>query len=1119
MASKDKASYPWEISREVERLQKQHAWVQICLDNKIVFAPIPLEKEGLRILDVGCADGILLRDLKKQVSPSAELVGVDLVEAFLPASDDGIKYEVYDLCEPPKEELTGAFDLTHLRYSILGAAKVGYQKAIDHLASTVAPGGWLQVNELDFDLTDRPNVGPAWRDVSNLIAAMFDGMGMGSDCIRKLPGAFEVAGLENVAVHTVDLPMGKLLGDDEAAEMSWQPFVITIPSLIEGAKALGVNLPESTFENLAERFEKEVKEQGAVFRSLVTVGQKPTLGIMAEANFVDVEALLSKLTLDEKVELLAGQGSFRMTGLEKHGIPGLITSDGPHGIRGRRSFTRMPSPMLPSATGMGATFNTDLIHKVGSLLGEEARFRGVHVLLAPTLCLQRSPLIGRGFEAFGEDPFLSGTLGAHYINGVQEQGVATSVKHYAAHDQSDNSIEDNVVMTERTLREVHMLPFQLALRGSDPWTIMTSYNKINGIHVSEDPLLMKEILRQEWGFKGLVVSDWFGTYSTSEAINAGLDLEMPGPTDWRGKRLSIAVNSRKVSKATIDTAVENVLNLVNKCKAGEKSGKPPQSDTPEQRALIRQLVAESVVLLKNDKKRLPIKNPEKLKFGLIGDHVKNPALCGGGSAEVEPYYGITPFEAIKEVAGEENITYTPGCNSFRFSPLIKGHTPPDSDSEGWAVEIFGENPEENPDAKVFVSTIAEKQLVDVPESYHATIPTNYYVRAKAKYTIHESGKLKFGFSTSGKGKLIIDGKEAIDLWTSQPPKTDSTPCFNRLSMERYYEGEFEKGQVLDLEVLQVNENLSGGVGTALTLTGRVGVYELYDEDQGIKDAVELAKNVDVPIVITGLSSDFEYEGSDRKHLRLPGRVDELIAAVLEANANAIIITQSGLPIEMPWEPQAATLLHAWFGGQETGHGMADVLFGKANPSGRLSLTFPKSIKHTPAYLTFSKADYDIVYGEGVFIGHRYYEMVDREPLFYFGHGLSYSKFEYSNLTVPEEFTPAIEHQMRVTADITNKGAFAGAEVVQLYIHHKDSSLQRPIRELKAFTKVYLEVGETKTVELTLDKYSLSFWSQEESKWKAEAGQYTVILASSSNPKDEISQADFTLSKTFFWKGL
>lgn len=477
--------------------------------------------------------------------------------------------------------------------------------------------------------------------------------------------------------------------------------------------------------------------------------------------------------------------------------------------------------------------------------------------------------------------------------------------------------------------------------------------------------------------------------------------------------------------------------------------------------------------------------------------------------------------------------------AFRFSPLIKGHKVPDSDTEGWFVEIFGENPEEKPDTKVVVSATAEKQLVDIPESYHSTIPTKYFARARAKYTIQESGRLKFGFSTSGKGKLIIDGKEVIDLWTSQPPKTDSTPCFNRVCMERFYEQDFEKGRVLDLEVLQVNENVSGGVGTAQTLVGRVGIYEVYDEDQGIKDAVELAKNVDVPIVITGLSSDFEYEGSDRKHLNLPGRVDELIAAVLEANPDAvswplcsydprcihpltklkIIITQSGLPIEMPWESQAATQLHAWFGGQETGHGMSDVLFGKVNPSGRLSLTFPKSVKHTPAYLTFSKADYDIVYGEGVFIGHRYYEMVDREPLFYFGHGLSYSKFEYSGLAVPKEFTSAVDHEMRVTVDIKNTGPYSGAEVVQLYIRQENSSLQRPLRELKGFTKVYLEVGETKNVELTLDKYSLSFWSQEASKWKAEEGQYTVILASSSNPRDEIARESFVLQKTFFWKGL
>lgn len=561
--------------------------------------------------------------------------------------------------------------------------------------------------------------------------------------------------------------------------------------------------------------------------------------------------------------------------------------------------------MLPSATAMGATFNAELLQRVGRLLGDEAKARGVDVLLAPTICLQRSPLIGRGFEAFGEDPFLSGILGSRYINGVQERGVATSVKHYAAHDQSDNSIEDNVCMTERTLREAHMLPFQLALRDSDPWTIMTAYNKINGIHVSEDPLLLKKILRDEWRFQGLIMSDWFGTYSTSEAINAGLDLEMPGPTDWRGKRLTIAVNCRKVSQATVDESVRNVLKLINKVRGAEPHNDAPPSNTPEQRALIRQLVAEGVVLLKNSRQQLPIKNADKVKFGLIGDHVKNPALCGGGSAEVEPYYSVTPYDAIVEVAGAENVSYAPGCHcefgdasdiktvwkltvpvAFKFSPLLKGLAT-SSGAEGWDVEIFGENPDDHPDAKAVVSTVAEKQLIDVPESLHASIPAKYFVRARARYTAETSGPFRFGFATSGKGKLKVDGKEVVDLWTSQPPKTDSTACFNRLSMERFYDIELTEGQVLELEALQVNENLAGGVGTALTLTGRVGGYELLDEDQSIKDAAELASKVDIPIVITGLSSDYEYEGSDRKNLRLPGRVDELIEAVLKANPNAV----------------------------------------------------------------------------------------------------------------------------------------------------------------------------------------------------------------------------------------
>lgn len=314
---------------------------------------------------------------------------------------------------------------------------------------------------------------------------------------------------------------------------------------------------------------------------------------------------------------------------------------------------------------MGSTFDVDLMYRIGNLLGDEARCKNVQVLLAPTVCLQRSPLMGRGFEAFAEDPVLSGLTASAYIRGIQDRGVAACIKHYAAHDQSLMSIEDNVRMTERTLRELHLLPFQLAYRYSDPWSIMTSYNKINNVHSSEDPLLLKQILRQEWGFNGLVISDWWGTYSTVESIEAGMDLEMPGPTQFRGKLLAIAVNTRKVSRKAVDTAARNVLNFVKKVTSAAEpwNGDPSAADTPENRALIRRLAADSIVLLKNDSETLPIRAKTGKSYGLIGDHFKYPALSGGGSAEGDPYYAVTPYDAMVEAVGEDNIAYTPGLYS------------------------------------------------------------------------------------------------------------------------------------------------------------------------------------------------------------------------------------------------------------------------------------------------------------------------------------------------------------------------------------------------------------------------------------------------------------------------
>ncbi|TVY62673.1 putative beta-glucosidase K [Fusarium oxysporum f. sp. cubense] len=682
---------------------------------------------------------------------------------------------------------------------------------------------------------------------------------------------------------------------------------------------------------------------------------------------------------------------------------------------------------------MGATFDVDLMYRIGSLLGDEARYKNIQVLLAPTVCLQRSPLIGRGFEAFAEDPVLSGLMASAYIRGIQDRGIAACIKHFAAHDQSLMSIEDNVRMSERTLRELHLLPFQLAYRYSNPWSIMTSYNKINNIHSSEDPLLLKQILRQEWGFKGLVMSDWWGTYSTVESLDAGMDLEMPGPTQFRGNLLAIAVKTRKVSRRAVDEAARNVLNFIKKVTAVAEPwvGDPSAANTAENRALVRRLAADSIVLLKNDNGDLPIKDAARRSYGLIGDHFKYPALSGGGSAEGDPYYAVTPYDALVEIVGEANVTYTPGLYTFKFVPFLKNLDQPGTSTHGWRVDIFGENPDDSPDAGTVYSTATDKDLIDVPESLHKFLPHKYFVRARATFTPEVSARFRFGFAVAGKGRVKLDDRDAIDLWKDQPPKTEDTPCFNRLSMERFYDLDVQKGRPIAVEVLMVNEDVSGGVGTAFTLAGRLGGFETLEPQRGLEDAVRIAKSVDIPIVMAGLSSDYESEASDRKNLELPAAVNQLVHAVLDANPNAT---------------------------------------------------------------------------------------VDRDPLFYFGYGLSYTEFEYSQLVVPHVFEASAEHETALSVDVKNTGPYDGAEVIQVHISDVESSIQRPMRELKAFAKVQLTVGETKTVSLKLNKYALSFWSEEDGQWRAERGSFDVIIATSSHPDHEVLRARFQLPETFLWSG-
>ncbi|CAH0057200.1 unnamed protein product [Clonostachys solani] len=844
---------------------------------------------------------------------------------------------------------------------------------------------------------------------------------------------------------------------------------------------------------------------------------------------VEVDRALKELTIEEKVKLLSGKDNWSTYPIERLNIPSLTATDGPHGARGTSFFNGPLGALLPSATAMGATFDTKLMRSVGNMLAVEAIEKGCQILLAPTVCLQRSPLIGRGFEAFGEDPILSGMIASEYIKGVQEKGVATSIKHYAAHDQSYMSPEDDLQVAERTLREVHLLPFQLAVKHANPWSFMTSYHRINGVHTSENEWLNTEVLREEWGWNGLLMSDWGGVYSTAEAVNAGMDLEMPGPARWRGDLLHLALLSRKVKKSMIDKRVRNLVNLVNRVRPALEYQVPDDEagNTPEKRALCREVSRSSVVLLKNEDKVLPLDPSAQQTYGLIGPGVIYPAVSGGGSADLRPYYVQRPLDAIQDIVGKERVKMAVGCYSHIFTPpLSECVTVPGTNEEGYRLSWFGEDPEANTKAEPLHSVTTTQATMYFADSHPAGVPEVYWLRVKTTYKAPKTATMLVGLCVMGKGRLYIDGKEVVDLWSSHPQKTLQTPMFNQASMELTTDLVAKEGQTYEISVLMKNESMSTNVagpyvGTPCIGGVRLGCCEKIDPAAAVDEAIELAKSVDVPIIIAGLNADYETEAVDRHDLELPPGINDLIWRVTQANPKTIIVNQSGCPVTMPWANQVSTLVHAWFGGQETGNAIADVLFGRYNPSGRLSVTFPRRLEDTPSFLSFGKGVRQMYYGEGVFIGHRYYEKLGNDPLFYFGTGLSYTTFEYSNLRVPEivDLGDDGEQTFKVAVDVTNTGDRDGYEIVQLYVSDVECDTIRPRKELKGFVKVWVPKGKKMKAEISLDKYAVSYWDEEEEIWLAEKGSFKAIISRSANPKDEVLQREFELGRDLYWRGV
>ncbi|KAF5229919.1 hypothetical protein FAUST_10083 [Fusarium austroamericanum] len=825
-----------------------------------------------------------------------------------------------------------------------------------------------------------------------------------------------------------------------------------------------------------------------------------------------VDELLEKLTVDEKVALLAGKDFWHTTPLPNHGIPSIRVSDGPNGVRGTKFFDSVPSSCLPCGTALGATFDADLLAELGHLQGQEAKAKGAHCVLGPTLNIQRGPLGGRGFESFSEDPLLSGSLSGYYAKGLQEENIAATLKHFVCNDMEHERMAVNVIITDRAMREIYFMPFMLAISIGNPRAIMTAYNKVNGTHVSESKEILQKILRDEWKFDGLVMSDWFGTYSTTGSIQAGLDLEMPGPTRWRGTVLSHAVMSNKVTEQQLDDRVRNVLNLINYSLASGIPENAPEKrlNRPEDQALLRRAASESIVLLKNDDNILPFSKSKTT--AVIGPNAKIARYCGGGSASLLPYYSVSPYDGIADQC--DKVIFSQGAQDHQMLPQMGDVLRTENGQRGFSWRAFNE-----PVSVKDRVPLDERVLVDSNcfflDYEHPDLAPVWYSQAEGIFTPDESGLYDFGLGVEGTGKLYIDDALLISNVENQKPGetlfgsgTVGEKGSIELAAGKDYKVRVEWGcfKTSKLPPCGPVGGRHGGL--------RFGACRRMDPAQALEDAVQVAKSVDQVVLVVGLNGELESEGTDRATMDMTANTNALISKVLAANPNTAVVVQSGTPVGMPWIDEAKVVCHAWYGGNETGNAIADVLFGDVNPSGKLPLTIPRRVQDNPTYFNYRSEAGRVLYGEDVYVGYRYYEKLDNKPLYAFGHGLSYTSFSFQDLSVLVD-----DSVCKVTLRVTNTGSRAGAEVIQVYVAPPlTTAVARPVKELKAFRKVRLEAGEEKQILIEMDAVlSTSYWHEGRDKWCSEKGQYDVLVGTSS--ADTPLKASFEVNKTSYWTGL
>ncbi|WP_129667655.1 beta-glucosidase family protein [Phytoactinopolyspora endophytica] len=808
--------------------------------------------------------------------------------------------------------------------------------------------------------------------------------------------------------------------------------------------------------------------------------------------------LVDQLTLEEKVELLTGRDLWSTTPIEKIGLRHILMSDGPSGVRGETWDERDPSLNLPSATALSSSWDLEIARRYGAVCATEARRKGVDVVLGPTINLHRSPLGGRHFEAFSEDPLLTADLAAAYVTGLQENGVAATLKHYVCNDFETDRFTVNVEVDERTLREVYLFAFEKAVAQARAWLVMSAYNAVNGPTLTESTLLSTP-LKDEWGFDGVVVSDWTAVRSLESARYAQ-DLVMPGPKGPWGDALVSAVHHDEIDELTVDRKVHRLLRLAARVGALDgfdrrrtalepsASGTDPGKVAPSGHryaedgvAFAREAATAGSVLVRNEGE-LPWSPGDVSRIAVIGHNAKFARTQGGGSATVIPARTVSPLEGVRAAFPDAEVTYSVGAivqEGVAELPIDRLTNPATSKPGLRARFLDGSGIEIAVEDRRSTALVWFGGTAPIAESARLELST--------WYAPETTGTIRLGFAAVGTARIVVDGECVLD-GTLEP---DSDDLASQLLSPPSMSAEIAVTEGVPIEIRAEYELADRPGALARSLAFTLGIEpHVADPAQLIAAASGAARAADVAVVVVGTNDKVESEGYDRGSLDLPGRQDDLVRAVTAANPRTVVIVNSGSPVLMPWRDEVAAILVSYFGGQEFGHALADILSGRAEPGGRLPTTWPGTLDDVPV-LDVTPVDGVVRYDEGIHVGYRAWLRTGAKPAYPFGHGLGYTNWELSRVSADTTVDP--DGTVTVSATLTNTGRRAGKHIVQVYAERASSSVDRPVRWLVGHAPVWAEPGQTARVTIPFPARAFAHW---DGGWRFEPGVFTLRVGSS-----------------------